>query len=214
LEEARALVGPLLEEIAGSSGDDETPVSQLVLLLQAAVALDHRRAASALIARLECVAHLSSFVTFQTCIARDLGEAAALSGDRAAARAYMQALESAGKIRFRPELALTHLRLAELLLEHADDTARSEAAEHLAVAIPEFQEMHMQPALERALALRDDQGASPEPQSARPTGAETLTAREREISSLVADGLSNHEIAQRSGWLSPRAPLKCTSSTS
>jgi DNA-binding NarL/FixJ family response regulator len=119
-------------------------------------------------------------------------------GDRTAARGYyMKALDSTGKIRFRPELALTHLRLAELLLEEAEDTARSEGREHLDIAISELRDMKMQPALERALALHNDQGPLPEQQSARPTGAETLTAREREIAGLMADGLTNHEIAER-----------------
>jgi hypothetical protein len=77
-------------------------------------------------------------------------------GDRAAARRYYaQALESAGKIRFRPELALTLVSLAELLYTESGDAARSEALDHLGIAIPELQDMNMQPALERALALRE-----------------------------------------------------------
>jgi DNA-binding CsgD family transcriptional regulator len=198
VEEARALIGPMLDEIAASSGDDETPMHELGNLLEAAIVVGHRRAARRLMARLDCVAHLSFGTAFDTCLGRHLGDAALLIGDGVAARAYYaQALVAAGKIRFRPELALTHLRLAELLFEDVDDAARSEALEHLAVAIPELQEMHMQPALERALALRNDQRAAPEQPSARPTGAETLTTREREISSLMADGLTNHEIAER-----------------
>jgi hypothetical protein len=51
---------------------------------------------------------------------------------------------------FRPELALTHLQLAELLLEHYPDE-KKEALEHLDFAIKEFREMKMQPSLERAL---------------------------------------------------------------
>jgi hypothetical protein len=77
-----------------------------------------------------------------------------LAGDRAAARRYeAQALESANKIRFRPELALTHLSCAELISEEADDGAQSEALEHVNIAIPELRDMKMQPALERALSL-------------------------------------------------------------
>ena len=83
-----------------------------------------------------------------------MGDAARLLGDRAAARAYYtQALEVCTKIRYRPEIALARLSLAELLLEEPDDAARSEAREHLDIAIPELRDMHMQPALERALAL-------------------------------------------------------------
>jgi DNA-binding CsgD family transcriptional regulator len=198
VDEAHSLVGPVLDAVERSN-DDELPIQALIILLHSAVVLEHRLAAEAIGARLACVAHLANGdFFFYTCIARHLGDAAVLVGDRAAARAYyLQALEAAGKIRFRPELAVTHLRLAELLLEEAEEPARSEALEHLAIAIPELQEMHMQPALERALALRSGQGASPEQLSARPTGPGMLTAREREIAKLVADGLTNHDIAER-----------------
>jgi DNA-binding CsgD family transcriptional regulator len=197
LEEARALVGRMLDEIAAGGGDDEILVN-LVSLLEAAIAVGHRRAASALIARLDCVAHLSIGPAFQTCVGRHLGDAAVLLGDRTAARAYyVQALEAAGKIRFRPELALTHLRLAELLLEQADDIARSEALAHLNLALPELRDMKMQLALERALALGDTYQAPPVQMSARSAVSDGLTAREREIASLLARGLSNREIGKR-----------------
>jgi hypothetical protein len=51
---------------------------------------------------------------------------------------------------FRPELALTRLQLAELLLERYPEE-KKEAPEHLDFAIKEFREMKMQPSLERAL---------------------------------------------------------------
>ena len=99
-----------------------------------------------------------------TCPARHLGAAAALLGEREKAKAYyQQALEVCAKIRFRPETALTRLQLAELLLEESEevgaqglaplhaDELRREALEHLDFAIAEFQEMKMQPSLERAL---------------------------------------------------------------
>jgi hypothetical protein len=53
-------------------------------------------------------------------------------------------------MRFRPELALSRLQLAELLLEHYPQE-KSEAIAHLDFAISEFREMKMQPSLERAL---------------------------------------------------------------
>jgi DNA-binding NarL/FixJ family response regulator len=107
----------------------------------------------------------------------------------------MQALEAAGKIRSRPELALTHLRLAELLLEVADDNARSEGQEHLDIAIPELRDMKMQPALARALSLLEQLGhRTPAPASDAPT-AHPLTGRERDVARLLAAGRSNREIA-------------------
>jgi DNA-binding NarL/FixJ family response regulator len=198
LEEARALVGPVLDEIAANGADDHAAVFELVNFLEAANALGHRGAASALIGPLDCVAHLTMGPVFHTCVARHLGEAAVLVGDRTAARAYYtQALEVAARIRFRPELALTHLRLAETLFEATDDATRSEALRHLDAAIPELRDMHMQPALERALALRHTSQAPPASIAIRPAAFDGLTAREREIATLMAHRLSNREIAER-----------------
>ena len=56
---------------------------------------------------------------------------------------------------FRPEIALTRLQLAELLLEHYPGP-KAEALEHLDFAIGEFREMKMQPSLERALKQREN----------------------------------------------------------
>ncbi len=60
----------------------------------------------------------------------------------------------AGRVGFRPEVALTRLALAELLLA-GDADERAEALGHLDVAIGEFRAMQMQPALERALRNKD-----------------------------------------------------------
>jgi len=57
-------------------------------------------------------------------------------------------------MKFRPELALTRLQLAELLLDNYPDE-KKEALGYLYVAINEFREMKMQPSLERALRRKD-----------------------------------------------------------
>jgi tetratricopeptide (TPR) repeat protein len=94
-----------------------------------------------------------------TCIARHLGAAAALLGRPEEARAhYEEALRVATDMRFRPEIALTRLQLAELLLEQHPEE-RTEALEHLDFAISEFREMKMQPSLERALKHKEILGA-------------------------------------------------------
>jgi hypothetical protein len=56
-------------------------------------------------------------------------------------------------MRFRPELALTHLQAAELLLEHFP-RERTEVKAHLDAAIPELRDMKMKPFLEKALKLK------------------------------------------------------------
>ena len=93
-------------------------------------------------------------------------------------------------IRFRPEIALTRLRLADLLLEHYPDD-RAEAMEHLDFAIGEFRGMKMQPSLERAVALQEKTGTRP----ARPSYPDGLTRREVEVLGLVAQGKINQEVA-------------------
>jgi hypothetical protein len=86
--------------------------------------------------------------------ARLLGNSAALLHEpEEARRYYTQALDVAGRIRFRPEVALTRLALAELLFDQYPSEA-GEAQEHLDFAIAEFREMKMQPSLERALSHR------------------------------------------------------------
>ena len=61
-------------------------------------------------------------------------------------------------MRFRPELALTRLQLAELLLDNYPDE-KKEALEHLDFAINEFREMKMKPSLEKALRRKEILGA-------------------------------------------------------
>jgi DNA-binding CsgD family transcriptional regulator len=191
LEEARTLLQPVLDDVEGNN-EDERRIAELVMLLQAAVILEHKAAAQALASRLASVAHLTGETGVHTCVARHLGDAAALAGDRTAAHAYyLQALKAAGKIRFRPELALTRLRLAELFLDVGD---QAEALEHLKVGIPELREMKMQPALGRGLSLLE----RVEHQIQAPVDAvvsHVLTGREREVARLVAAGHSNREIA-------------------
>jgi DNA-binding CsgD family transcriptional regulator len=196
VHEARRLVGPLLDDVESSS-DGELPIGALALLLQAAVALENRAAARVLAARLASVSHLAAGEgNLYFCMARHLGDAALLLDERSTARAYYeQALETAGKIRFRPELALTNLRLAELLFEEPDDAAQSNASEHLYIAIPELRDMHMQPALERGLKLLEQVERRTPVVASDPPASHALTGRERDVARLLAAGRSNRDIA-------------------
>ncbi|HEY33405.1 MAG TPA: AAA family ATPase [Dehalococcoidia bacterium] len=140
------------------SVDDMTQATCDIYLLEAAVLIGHRRSAELLLERLAG----SGFRTTKqhtTCTARHLGAAAALLGRPEEAREhYQEAIRVCNDMRFRPELALTRLQLAELLLEHYPDK-KPEALEHLDFAIKEFREMKMQPSLERALRHKEILGA-------------------------------------------------------
>jgi DNA-binding NarL/FixJ family response regulator len=141
-----------------------------------------------------CVVEVCIVDDVYTCVALHLGDAAELLGDRRLARSYY--MQAAGKISFRPELALTHL-LAELLADDPKDAELSDAVEHLDLALPELREMKMRPALERAQALSHKLEPARGPERHRTSAPDSLTAREREIASLMADGQNNHQIAER-----------------
>lgn len=135
------------------SADDEVQTTGDMLLLQAALRIEHRAAVELLLPRLSGCGLCTTGLFFPTCISRHLGAAAALLGRPDEARKYYdEALKVCAEMRFRPELALTRLQLAELLLEHYPDE-KADAQEHLDFAIKEFREMKMQPSLDRALKL-------------------------------------------------------------
>jgi DNA-binding CsgD family transcriptional regulator len=197
LDEARSIAGPFLEQEARGVGDPERHTLAVGLMLQVAIALKDRDAARALAAKLDPIADLS-IAEFRTSPARHLGAAAALSGDRNAARNYyLRALESAGRIRFRPELALVHVQFSELQLDEGDAVG---ALKHLDLAIPELRAMCMAPALEHAqgLALAAMSRLSqlkPRGEASDGVTLDGLTPREREVADLLALGKSNREIA-------------------
>jgi tetratricopeptide (TPR) repeat protein len=157
-EAARPLLDAAFAPVAAvTEGEDWTTTRSLIELIAAAVLLGEDEKAALLTERLAPAADFlaSSSAGDIACPARHLGDACALLDRPAEARGYYnQALEVCAKVRFRPELALTRLGLAELLLEHYPDE-RPAAIEHLDFAIREFREMKMQPSLERALRHRE-----------------------------------------------------------
>ena len=137
--------------------DDETRTLQLGWMLETAVIVKDRETAEMLYRRLSVLGNQA--LIGGSCVGRILGAAAALLGNYDEAHAhYAQGLEQMERIRHRPELALTRLELAELLLDHYPDE-RADALEHLDFAIIELRDMKMQPALERALSRREILGA-------------------------------------------------------
>jgi hypothetical protein len=126
----------------------------MIQLLEAATLLGDKAVAGRLVELLKPVADARIFFFEYSCAARHLGAAYAMLGRPSEARAhYEKALQLCVEIDFRPEIALTRLQLAELLLEHYPDE-RDAAIEHLDFGIAELRDMKMQPALERALRHR------------------------------------------------------------
>jgi tetratricopeptide (TPR) repeat protein len=141
------------------SDKDETWAPMDIILLAAAVLVGHKQAAELLMRQLAGSGILTTGATSLSCTDRHLGGAAALLGRYDEARKYYQeALKVATEMRFRPEIAVIRLNLAELLLEHYPKE-KKEALEHLDFAIKEFREMKMQPWLERALRHKEIMGA-------------------------------------------------------
>jgi len=145
-----------LREFQGiESDDDASGLFILAWLLEVSVLAGDAATARALSRRLAPLAQLVWTQGLCSSIGRLLGGAAMLLGEPENARGfYGQALAACEKIHFRPELALIHLELAELLLTHYPDE-RTAALAHLDFAIGELREMKMQPALERALRHKD-----------------------------------------------------------
>jgi len=145
----------IIERPGIGSAEDETLSWLDVQSLEVAVLAGHRQAAELLLRRLAGGRAVTNGLFWTTCVARHLGGACAFLDKPDEARKYYQeAMKVCTETKFRPELALTRLQLAELLLEHYPDE-KKEALEHLDFAIKEFQDMKMQPSLERALRHKD-----------------------------------------------------------
>jgi tetratricopeptide (TPR) repeat protein len=156
--EAMAALDELIASRSGlEPSEDETAASRDMPSLQMAILIGHREAAEFLSRRFaHSGLHMTGLLGDLTCPSRHLGAAAALFGKPEEARGYYhKALDIATGLRFRPEIALTRLEIAELLLAHYPDK-KAEALEHVDFAIGELREMKMQPALERALKQKEN----------------------------------------------------------
>jgi len=157
-EAAEILEQRVLARPGIGSAEDEVSAGIDIMFLEAAVLVRHREVADLLLKRLAGWG-IATTGGGTTCVARHLGAAAALlDRPEEALTYYQEAIKVCTEMRFRPDMALTRLQLAELLLEHYPDE-KPEALEHLDFAISEFRDMKMQPSLERALKHKEILGA-------------------------------------------------------
>jgi DNA-binding NarL/FixJ family response regulator len=174
------------------SGEIGRPgVIDIVNALDTAVVLRDRAAAEILRHRMGPGSRVVGYVYGSLVSTERLrGAAAALCDDPVVAgTCFEDALASMRRMAYRPELAMTRVQYAELLLQAG---SVAEAGRYLAEAIPALREMRMKPALEHAERLQATTNGR-----TRSTDVLGLTAREREIAVLLADGLSNRDIATR-----------------
>jgi hypothetical protein len=159
IEQTRAIIGPWRGPFRARISDgwamSHPGRSGEVVVLEAAILLDEREIVDTMVHGIDASPRTRTpGLLGPTVIDRHLGDGYAYLGETSlACERYESALATAVAMRFRPEIALTRLALAALLLEHYPDE-RVAAIEHLDFAIAEFQVMKMQPALERALGRR------------------------------------------------------------
>jgi DNA-binding CsgD family transcriptional regulator len=181
------------------SEEDATARMLLALLLDVSIRCGDHATAAALVPRMAPHADRLDGLTILS-YGRLVGEAAALLNRPDEARAYFeQALAFCEKVRIRPELALTRLSMAVLLLQ-SYPAERRRWAELLRLATADFEAMHMPAYLTRALELQDSVDARTPAGAARRLRSskddlDPLTEREREVATLISQGMSNREIA-------------------
>ena len=117
---------------------------------------------------------------------------ALLSEGEAAEGHYREAIDRLGRTRHRPELARAHLLYGEWLRRQR---RRRDARDQLRTAFEMFDSMGMEAFAARARAELRATGERARPRA--PGIPEVLTAQEEQIARLVAEHLSNREIAAR-----------------
>jgi eukaryotic-like serine/threonine-protein kinase len=150
-EEARAALTGWSAQLTDPDMISELPGTLLTNFLEAAVLLREHKLIELVLEHVPDVVAVCHSPWAVVSVARWIGAGARVLGDRDRARsALLDGLTWAESIRYRPEIALTRLELAELLLEGSPDEQLA-ALGHLDFVIEEFRAMKMQPSLERAL---------------------------------------------------------------
>jgi DNA-binding CsgD family transcriptional regulator len=187
-----AVAAALLERRLNSLGSDSLlSLPYLSQLVEVRVAKGDLEAARSAAARLSLLGQATGHVRVEAEAARAVGRVAVAEGDLTAARPPLErALELFTKMTKRVEAARTRMLLAEALAKTDPEVAVAEARAALA-SFERCGATHEADAAASLLRALTGEGR------AGPKDYGTLSKREQEVLALIAEGLTNAEVASR-----------------